>query len=261
MRRDQPVLLKPFVILTYVLLLAPLIVIVAVSFGPSPNYDFPPSGFSLRWYEAFFSSREFVRSFFQVSLVLGLLSAVISTLLSTLAAIGLVRLRFRGREALEAFFLSPLFIPEILFGAALYLIYARLGVRPSMTTLLWGHVVICSPFVIRTVTAGLVGLDYRLEEAAMSLGAGKVQAFLKVALPLIQSSMLSGFIFAFIISFSDINLALFLSGSNSTTLPVHIFNILLFEGDPSVAAASTLQIVIVGALIWTVQRIFGARLR
>lgn len=261
MRRDQPVLLKPFVILTYVLLLAPLIVIVAVSFGPSPNYDFPPSGFSLRWYEAFFSSREFVRSFFQVSLVLGLLSAVISTLLSTLAAIGLVRLRFRGREALEAFFLSPLFIPEILFGAALYLIYARLGVRPSMTTLLLGHVVICSPFVIRTVTAGLVGLDYRLEEAAMSLGAGKVQAFLKVALPLIQSSMLSGFIFAFIISFSDINLALFLSGPNSTTLPVHIFNILLFEGDPSVAAASTLQIVIVGALIWTVQRIFGARLR
>ena len=261
MRRDQPILLKPFVILTYVLLLAPLVVIVAISFGSSPNYDFPPSGFSLRWYEAFFSSREFVRSFFQVSLVLGLLAAVISTLLGTLAAIGLVRLRFRGREALEAFFLSPLFIPEILFGAALYLIYARLGVRPSMTTLLLGHVVICSPFVIRNVTAGLVGLDPRLEEAAMSLGAGKVQAFLKVALPLIQSSMLSGFIFAFIISFSDINLALFLSGPNSTTLPVHIFNILLFEGDPSVAAASTLQIVIVGALIWTVQRIFGATVR
>ena len=193
--------------------------------------------------------------------MLGLLAAVISTLLGTLAAIGLVRLRFRGREALEAFFLSPLFIPEILFGAALYLIYARLGVRPSMTTLLLGHVVICSPFVIRNVTAGLVGLDPRLEEAAMSLGAGKVQAFLKVALPLIQSSMLSGFIFAFIISFSDINLALFLSGPNSTTLPVHIFNILLFEGDPSVAAASTLQIVIVGALIWTVQRIFGATVR
>ena len=261
MRRDQPILLKPFVILTYVLLLAPLVVIVAISFGSSPNYDFPPSGFSLRWYEAFFSSREFVRSFFQVSLVLGLLAAVISTLLGTLAAIGLVRLRFRGREALEAFFLSPLFIPEILFGAALYLIYARLGVRPSMTTLLLGHVVICSPFVIRNVTAGLVGLDPRLEEAAMSLGAGKVQAFIKVALPLIQSSMLSGFIFAFIISFSDINLALFLSGPNSTTLPVHIFNILLFEGDPSVAAASTLQIVIVGALIWTVQRIFGATVR
>ncbi|MGE8944068.1 ABC transporter permease [Leptospira interrogans] len=259
MKRDQPMLLTPFVILTYVLLLAPLVVIVAVSFGPSPNYEFPPSGFSLRWYESFFSSREFVRSFFQVSLVLGLITAVVSTCLGSLAAIGLVRLRFKGREALEAFFLSPLFIPEILFGAALYLIYARLGVRPSMSTLLLGHIVICTPFVIRNVTAGLVGLDPRLEEAAMSLGAGRVQAFLKVALPLIQSSILSGFIFAFIISFSDINLALFISGPNSTTLPVHIFNLLLFEGDPTVAAASTLQIIIVGLLIWAVQRAFRSR--
>jgi putative spermidine/putrescine transport system permease protein len=260
-RRDQPALLKPFVILTYAALLAPLVVIVAVSFGSSANYEFPPSGLSLKWYEAFFSSREFVHSFFQVSLVLGLLAALIATFLGTLAAIGLVRLRFKGREAVEAFFLSPLFIPEILFGAALYLIYARLGVRPSMTTLLLGHVVICVPFVIRNVSAGLVGLDPRLEESAMSLGAGRVQAFLKVALPLIQSSMLSGFVFAFIISFSDINLALFLSGPNSTTLPVYIFNLLLFEGDPSVAAASTLQIAIVGALIWIVQRIFGTKMR
>jgi putative spermidine/putrescine transport system permease protein len=90
----------------------------------------------------------------------------------------------------------------------------------------------------------------------MSLGASRVQAFMKVALPLIQSSILSGFIFAFIISFSDINLALFITGPNSTTLPVYIFNLLLFEGDPSVAAASTLQILIVGLLIWLVQRLF-----
>ncbi len=259
MKRDQPKLLKPFVILTYVLLLAPLVVIVAVSLSASPNYEFPPSSLSLRWYEAFFSNREFVRSFFQVSLVLGLGAAIISAVLGTLAAIGIVRLQFKGREALEAFFLAPLFIPEILFGAALYLIYARLGLRPSMLTLLCGHIVICTPFVIRNVTAGLVGLDARLEEAAMSLGAGRAQAFVKVALPLIQSSILSAFIFAFIISFSDINLALFISGPNSTTLPVYIFNLLLFEGDPSVAAASTIQIVIVGLLIWTVQRIFKAR--
>ena len=152
-----------------------------------------------------------------------------------------------------------LFIPEILFGAALYLTYARLGIKPSMTSLLFGHVVICAPFVIRNVTAGLVGLDPRLEEAAMSLGASRVQAFIKVALPLIQSSVISGFIFAFIISFSDINLALFIAGPNSTTLPVYIFNLLLFEGNPSVAAASTLQILIVGLLIWLVQYLFRPR--
>ena len=255
MNRQMPPLLKPFVALTYVLLLAPLVIVVAVSFGPSANFEFPPGGLSLRWYQAFFANPEFVRAFFQVSLVLGLLAASSACALGALAAIGLVRLRFAGREALEAFFMAPLFIPEILFGAALYLIYARLGVRPSLTSLLCGHVVICTPYVIRNVMAGLIGLDPRLEEAAMSLGAGRVQAFLKVALPLIRSSILSGFIFAFIISFSDINLALFISGPNSTTLPVYVFNLLLFEGDPSVAAASTLQIVVVGLLIWLVQRL------
>jgi ABC-type spermidine/putrescine transport system permease subunit II len=260
MNGQMPILLKPFVALTYVLLLAPLVIVVAVSFGPSPNFDFPPTGLTLKWYQAFFANAEFVRAFFQVSLLLGLLSAVLACLLGIIAAIGLVRFLFVGHDALEAFFLAPLFIPEILFGAALYLIYARLGIRPSMTSLLFGHVVICTPFVIRNVTAGLTGLDPRLEEAAMSLGANRIQAFLKVALPLIQSSILSGFIFAFIISFSDINLALFISGPNSTTLPVYIFNLLLFEADPSVAAASTLQIVIVGVLIWMVQRIFRPRI-
>jgi len=205
MNRQMPALLKPFVMLTYVLLLAPLAIVIAVSFGASPTYQFPPTELSLKWYRGFFGNPEFVRAFFSVSLVLGFLAAVFASLLGVTAAIGLVRFRFRGREA------------------------------------------------------GLVGLDPRLEEAAMSLGASRVQAFMKVALPLIQSSIISGFIFAFIISFSDINLALFIAGPNSTTLPVYIFNLLLFEGDPSVAAASTLQIVIVGLLIWLVQFLFRPR--
>jgi len=259
MNRQMPVLLKPFVILTYVLLLAPLAIVVAVSFGASPTYEFPPKLLSLKWYQTFFANPEFVRAFFSVSLVLGFLAAVLASLFGVFAAIGLVRFRFKGRDALEAFFVTPLFIPEILFGAALYLTYARLGIKPSMTSLLLGHIVICAPYVIRNVMAGLAGLDPRLEEAAMSLGASRAQAFIKVALPLIQSSIISGFIFAFIISFSDINLALFIAGPNSTTLPVYIFNLLLFEGDPSVAAASTLQILIVGLLIWLVQYLFRPR--
>jgi putative spermidine/putrescine transport system permease protein len=260
MNRQMPALLKPFVGFTYVLLLAPLVIIVAVSFGTSPTFEFPPQQLTLKWYETFFGNREFVRAFFRVSLVLGFLAAVFAGLLGVLAAIGLVRFRFRSRELLEAFFVAPLFIPEILFGAALYLIYARLGIKPSMTSLLLAHIVICTPFVVRNVMAGLAGLDPRLEEAAMSLGASRLQAFMKVALPLIQSSIISGFIFAFIISFSDINLALFIAGPNSTTLPVYIFNLLLFEGDPSVAAASTLQILIVGLLIWFVQYVFRPRM-
>ncbi|MGH7070067.1 MAG: ABC transporter permease [Acetobacteraceae bacterium] len=256
MSHRSPPLLAPFVIVTYVLLLAPLVIVIAVSFGPSPNYQFPPSGFSLKWYRAFFTNTQFVHAFFRVSLVLGVLAAIGSSLLGGLAAVSLVRLRFAGREALEAFFLAPLFIPEILFAAALYLVYARVGIRPSMLALLAGHIVVCTPYVIRNVTAGLSGLDPRLEEAAMSLGANRVQAFIKVALPLVRSSLLSGSVLAFVISFSDIYLALFISAPNSTTLPVYIFNLLIFGSDPSVAAASTLSIVMIGVLIWTLQVAF-----
>jgi len=154
----------------------------------------------------------------------------------------------------------PLLVPQILLGAALYLFYERLAVTASISTLLLGHLVICTPYVIRSVTAGLVGMDPRLEEAAMSLGATRVRAFFKVTLPLPRSSLLSGAIFAFIISFSDINLALFLSGPQSTSLPVHLFSQLQWQADPTIAAASALQIAIIGTLILVVQRIFRLRL-
>ena len=256
----SPRLLLPVVVLVYIGLLAPLVVVVAVSFGPSAAFEFPPSGFTLHWFEEFFASREFVTSFFRISLVVGLLAALLATLLGTAAAVALVRFRFFGREALETFFLLPLLVPQILLGAALYLLYARLAIRASIWTLLCGHLVICTPYVIRSVTAGLVGMDPRLEEAAMSLGATRVQAFFKVTLPLLRSSLLSGAIFAFIISFSDINLALFLSGPESTSLPVHLFSQIQWQGDPTIAAASSLQIVIIGTLILVVQRIFRLRL-
>ena len=252
--------LVPLVVALYVGLLAPLVVVIAVSFGPSAAFEFPPRSLTLHWFEAFFESQALVTSFFRVSLVVGLLAAVLATLLGTGAALGLVRFRFFGREALEAFFLAPLVVPEILLGAALYLFYARLAIQASVWTLLGGHLIICTPYVIRTVTAGLVGLDPRLEEAAMSLGATRVQAFFKVTLPLLRSSLLSGAIFAFIISFSDINLALFISGPQSTSLPVHIFSQIQWQGDPTIAAASSLQIVIIGMLILVAQRIFRLRL-
>jgi putative spermidine/putrescine transport system permease protein len=124
-----PWLLLPFVVAVYVGLLAPLVVVIAISFGPSPTFAFPPTGFTLHWFAEFFASDSFVRSFFRVSLVVGVLAAALATVLGTAAAIGLVRFRFFGREALETFFLAPLLVPQILLGAALYLFYARLADR------------------------------------------------------------------------------------------------------------------------------------
>ena len=259
MSARSPRLMVPFILATYLGLLAPLVVVVSVSFGPSTVFEFPPRGVTLYWFEAFFASPAFVTAFFRVSLVVGLLAAALATVLGTSAAVGLVRFRFFGREAVETYFLAPLLVPEIFLGAALYLFYARLALQASIWTLLCGHLVICTPYVIRSVTAGLVGLDPRLEEAAMSLGATRVQAFFKVTLPLLRSSLVSGAIFAFIISFSDINLALFLSGPQSTSLPVHIFSQIQWQGDPTIAAASSMQIVIIGLLVLVVQRIFRLR--
>ena len=260
MSRNPPRFLWPLVIVVYVLLLAPLVVVIAVSFGSTATFDFPPVGLSLRWYRAFFASEMFVRSFFRVSQLVGLATAFVATAAGTLSAIGLVRLRFPGRGAVETFFLSPLLVPHILLGAAVYLYLARLAWSTSSVTLLIGHIVIATPYVIRCVTAGLVGMDPRLEEAAMSLGASRLQAFAKVTLPLLRSSLVTGAVFAFIISFSDINLALFLTGANAPSLPVHIFSQIQFEADPSIAAASALQIVIVGGLIFVIQRLFRLKL-
>ena len=260
MTRRAPLWLIPFVGLVYIGLLAPLVVVVAISFGPSPTFAFPPTGLTLHWFAAFFASASFVGAFFRVSLVVGLLAAAIAVMIGTAAAVGIVRFRFFGREALETFFLSPLLVPQILLGAALYLFYARLALQATIWTLLAGHLVICTPYVIRCVTAGLVGMDPRLEEAAMSLGATRAQAFFKVTLPLLRPSLLSGAVFAFIISFSDINLALFLAGPHSTSLPVQIFSAIQWQADPTIAAASTLQIVVIGLLILLVQRVFHLRL-
>ena len=256
----RPVVLPVAVVLVYTGLLAPLLVVIGVSFNAGGGFDFPPRGLSLRWYATFFASTPFVTAFFRVSLVVGVLTAIGATILGALAAIGVVRFRFPGREALEAFFLTPLLVPHILLGAALYLYFVRLGMKPSLLTMTLSHLVISTPYVIRSVTAGLVGIDPRLEEAAMSLGASRAQAFFKVTLPLLRSSLMSGAIFAFIISFSDINLSLFLSGPGTTTLPMHIFSEIQWGGDPTIAAASALQIVIVGLLILLVQRVFRLRL-
>jgi len=252
--------LRLFVALVFVFLLAPLIVVMLVSFNPTSGFRIPLSEISLRWYEKFIATATFRDSLFLVSLPVALTSALLASLVGTLAAIGLARTRLVAREAIESLFMLPLLIPSILLGAALYLVYAATFLAGSFTAIVVGHTLLGIPYVIRVVGAGLVAVDRRLEEAAISLGCTPVQAFSRVVLPILRSSILSGAIFAFIVSFSDINLALFVTGPQTTTLPIHIFSQIFWEGDPTIAAASTVQIVIVGALILAIQRLFNVRL-
>ena len=248
------------VLLIYAFLLAPLLVIVAVSFNPTSGFRIPLTEFSLRWFEKFFTTGSFRDSLFLVSLPIALVSAVCATLIGGAAAIALVRTQLVGRDVIESIFMLPLLIPSILLGAALYLVFAKIGASGSFWSLVLGHTLLGIPYVIRVIGAGLVTINPALEEAAISLGCTRFQAFVRVVLPLIRSSILSGAIFAFIISFSDINLALFVAGPGTTTLPIHIFSQIFWEGDPTIAAASTVQILVVGSLILVMQRVFNIRL-
>lgn len=234
-------------------MLLPVVVVVGIAFGPSATYDFPPRGLSLRWFHSLLNTPIFSDALFKVSLPLGIGTSVCATALGLAAALGIVHLPEATGRRLNLLFSSPLVFPQVLLGVALFLLYSRTGVPLTMFSLGLGHVLIATPYVIRSVSAAIGGLDPRLEEAAQSLGASPAQALFRVTLPLLKSGIISGGVFAFIVSFSDINLAIFLSTAGNTTLPMQILAQMQFVSDPTIAAAATAQILVVAILLVAVQ--------
>ncbi len=251
--------LLALVVLTFAFLLLPLLIVLLMAFSHSESLSFPPQSFSLRWFRAFFHSDSYWNALVHVSIPLGLASCAVATLFGSAAALAVTRLDFPGRGAVQAAILSPLFVPHILLGAAFYVYFTRIGLAGGMVSLVASHSVIGIPFVVHTVTAGLVGIDHRLEEAAVALGASRLQAFAMVTLPIGRSSIASGALFAFVASFSDVNVSLFVSGAGFATVPVQIFSQLQFESDPTIAAASAVQIVCVGVLVLLMGWLGGRR--
>ena len=176
-----------------------------------------------------------------------------------LAALALNRLVFRGRDVLNALFLSPLVVPGIVLGAAVLQLYANTGVASSTNALILGHLAIATPYTIRLTTASLIGFDMRLELAARNLGATPFTAFRRITLPIILPGISAGIAFAFIVSFEDVNLALFLAGPQSITLPVRIFGYMSQESSPIIGAAGSLLALIVLALALLIDRLVGLR--
>ncbi len=255
----QSRLLRAFVYLVFALITLPLLVVVGVAFNPTSQFRVAPLSPSLNWFRQFFARTEYSHALFAVSLPVACLAALIATLIGTLTAIALVRFTFRGRSLVEAVSMVPILVPSILLGIALYLFFSRMGLSGSFFVLVVGHTLIGIPFVIRVVGAGLTGLDPAIEEAAVNLGCSHIGAFCRVALPMIRSSIVSGMIFAFILSFSDVNISLFLSGPHTNTLPLQIFSDIQWQGDPTIAAASTFQIVVVTSLVVLANRLSRRR--
>ncbi len=253
-------LFNALVISIYAFIWAPIVIIVLSAFDPSPDFTFPPTGLSLKWFFSFFSNEMFMTSFFLVSLPVAIGVALISTPIGVLGAMGLVRYSFKGRNFLETFFVLPMLVPEVLLGVALLLFFIKLNIKLTLFSLIIGHVVITIPYVVRSVSVSLHGVKPMLEEAARMLGATKIQVFFKVILPLIRSGIISGALFSFIISFGDINLALFLTGPDTATIPVHIYSEIQWQGDPTIAAISAIQIIIVGLILGIINKTFKIRM-
>ena len=245
------------VTMIYVFLLAPILIIVFTSFNPTTSNTFPPTGFSLRWYSEFLDNRSFVDAF-KFSLWLGVIAAVGATVVGFMSAYGIVRLLGKRRETGQSLALLPIMVPNILISISLLLALTVVPF-PELGGLIFGHIMICLPFTIAGIIASLEGVDEQLELAAMTLGASRFRTMIEVVIPLTAPGLLSALIFAFIVSFGDVYISLFLSGPGRTTLPIEIFSYMQWESTPVVAAITTVQILLIVALGLIVERLVGLR--
>jgi putative spermidine/putrescine transport system permease protein len=241
-----PLLIWIGAILALIVLLLPVAVVVLAGLNSGDFLSFPPQGLSLRWVWAFLSSDTYMSAYL-FSLGLAALTMVVSTTIGTMAALFLTRSQSRWTAPLRSFFMAPIVLPGVVLGLALYVFYVttNFGLARSLPGMLIGHVLVTCPFVIGTVTASLVGFDRSLEEAARSLGAGPWTAFRKVTLRLIAPGVTAGAIFAFIISFGQFEIALFLSTPNIQPLPMAMYISLRYAFEPIAAAAGIFAIVLV----------------
>jgi putative spermidine/putrescine transport system permease protein len=224
-------------------LMAPILVVIVTSFSADQFMQFPPSGWSLRWYEAFFNDRRLMDGLV-LSLTLACVTAVVAGLIGSLAAYALIRFKSRFVPVIRSLHTAPLITPGVVTGLALLIYLGAIGLRGSFLTLLVAHVVLSIPFVIMIVTAGLQTFDRAIEEAAVSLGASRLVAFLTVTAPAVKVSVISAGLFAFLNSFDEVVVTLFLPGPRTKTLPVAMFDYVQHNIDPLPAAISTVLIAI-----------------
>jgi putative spermidine/putrescine transport system permease protein len=241
-------LLYIFGALVILFMVLPSLIVIPMSFSDSIMMKFPPDTFSLRWYRVFFSKAEWISAFW-LSVKLGAGVMGLSTVLGVLAALGLVRGRFPGRELIRGFLLSPMIIPVVVTALAMYYFYAELRLTGNPFSLLVSHTCMATPIVIVIVSATLQNLNPNLEKAAQILGATPSRAFFQIVLPIIRPGVIVGGLFAFILSFDEVVIAAFIGGYRSATLPKRMFENVRDEMDPTVAAVSTVLVLISIALL------------
>lgn len=245
-----------FATLAFAFLMLPVAVIVLASFTSTSYLTIPPKGLTLRWYTQVFADPEYVAAIL-FSLRLAAVVTLGSLLLGTAAAYALVRRKVPGAAVVSGLLMSPLVFPGVVIGVALLQYYTLLGIRGSFASLVAAHLVLTLPYTVRTVLASLSGTDPEIEAAARTLGAPPLSAFRQATLPLIRPGLLAGGLFAFITSFDNVPVTIFILGVRDTTLPVKIFTAIEYGVDPSIAALSTMLIAVTAVFLVAAERWVG----
>lgn len=238
------------VVLTFAFVVAPLLVVVWVSVFANRIVGFPPTGYTLHWYAKAWQLVDF-REGFLTTMQVGVAATAIGMLFGVPAALVLARGRFPGKDFINALLLSPMMIPGVVAGSGMYVYYIQVELRTdvqlvaTLPGLVAAHAILALPWVIRLATISLQAVSESVEEAAMSLGASPSMTLWRVTLPMARPGLVAGALFAFIVSFTDLEKSLFLVGPGRTTLQIAIFNYLEWNLDPTIAAVATAQIAIV----------------
>ena len=255
MSRNGPVALI-FHALFIAFILAPIVIVCLVAFTPEGYLSLPTNGLSLRWFRAIADYPEFVRAL-RDSLWLAALSSTIAVLFAVPAALAVARYRFSGREAMLGFFMSPLLIPHVVLGIAFLRFFTTIGIGGTFLGLVLSHTVIVMPFALRLVLAACTGMDRAVEQAAISLGAGPVTVFQRVTLPLILPGVVSGWVLAFITSFDEVTMTVFIASPSTITLPVRMFLYIQDNIDPLVTSVSAALIFLTVMVMVILDRLVG----
>lgn len=256
------ILSKAVIFAIFAFMLLPVVMVVWISFFKSSVIMFPPKGYSFNWYMKLLDQVNFLDAFIY-SVQISVIAMLISLVLGLLSAIAITHYEFKGKQLLQSLFLSPLVVPAIITGIAIYIFMFNagqmLGIKlvPSTWSLILANVVITIPWTVRLITAGLQGVSKSQEEAAIDLGASKFQTFWYVTIPSIRPSLVAAGIFAFIFAFDSLELSLMLVSPGQSTLPIEILNYVFWKLDPLIAAVSTVQIIIVAILMLIADRFVG----
>ena len=232
-----------FTAIVLLFLIAPIIAVMPLSFNAEPYFSYPMPGLSLQWYRDFFGNERWIGALW-LSVRLAVTVTILATALGTMAALGLARTQLPMRTLIFSLLLLPMIVPVIIVAVAVFMFYGYLNLIGTFTGLVLAHTALATPFVVITVTSTLTSFDWTLQRAAQGLGATNLFTFHKVILPLIIPGVVAGALFAFVTSFDEVVVALFLASAEQRTLPKQMFSGIREQISPTITAAASLQVVL-----------------